>query len=94
MRIALMTESFLPKIDGIVTMLTKTVECLRRNGDEVLIFAPNGGPSELFGAEVAGMPSTPFPLYPEIRLALPRSSMRAKLKDFQPDILHLFEPAL
>jgi glycosyltransferase involved in cell wall biosynthesis len=94
MRIALMTESFLPKIDGIVTMLTKTVECLRRNGDEVLIFAPSGGPSELFGAEVAGMPSAPFPLYPEIRLALPRSSMRAKLKDFQPDILHLFEPAL
>src|ERR1700689_2469042 len=52
MRIALMTEPFLPKIDGIVTMLTKTVECLRRRGDEVLIFAPSGGPKELFGAEV------------------------------------------
>jgi glycosyltransferase involved in cell wall biosynthesis len=94
MRIAMMTETFLPKIDGIVTMLTKTVECLRRKGDEVLIFAPSGGPTELFGAQVVGMPSMPFPKYPEIRLALPRSSMRAKLKDFQPDILHLFEPAL
>jgi glycosyltransferase involved in cell wall biosynthesis len=94
MRIALMTEAFLPKVDGIVTMLTKTVECLKRNGHEVLIFAPSGGPAELFGAEVAAMPSVAFPLYPELRLALPRASMRAKLKQFRPDLLHLFEPAL
>jgi glycosyltransferase involved in cell wall biosynthesis len=89
-----MTESFLPKIDGIVTMLTKTVECLRRSGDEIMIFAPSGGPSELFGAQVVSMPSLPFPLYKELRLALPRSSMRQKLVDFQPDLIHLFEPAL
>ena len=89
-----MTEPFLPKIDGIVTMLTKTVECLRRSGDEVLIFAPSGGPKDLFGAEVVGLPSVPFPLYPELRLALPRASMRMKLKAFNPEIIHLFEPAL
>lgn len=94
MRIVLMTEPFLPKIDGIVTMLTKTVECLRSRGDEVLIFAPSGGPNELFGAEVVGLPSVRFPLYPELRLALPRASMRAKLEAFKPDIMHLFEPAL
>jgi glycosyltransferase involved in cell wall biosynthesis len=94
MRIVLMTEPFLPKIDGIVTMLTKTVECLRRRGDEVLIFAPSGGPKELFGAEVVGLPSVRFPLYPELRLALPRASMRARIKAFDPDIIHLFEPAL
>jgi glycosyltransferase involved in cell wall biosynthesis len=94
MRIAMMTESFLPKIDGIVTMLTKTVECLRQCGDEVLIFAPSGGPKELFGAEVVQMPSVPFPLYPELKLAPPRASMRAKLKAFDPEVLHLFEPAL
>jgi glycosyltransferase involved in cell wall biosynthesis len=89
-----MTEPFLPKIDGIVTMLTKTVDCLRRRGDEVLIFAPSGGPKELFGAEVVGLPSLPFPLYPELRLALPRASMRTKLKAFDPDVIHLFEPVL
>ncbi|AXC13747.1 Glycosyltransferase [Acidisarcina polymorpha] len=94
MKIAIMTESFLPKVDGIVTMLTKTVECLRQSGDEVIIFAPSGGPSEIFGAEVVAMPSLAFPLYPELRLALPRTSMRQKLRAFQPDILHLFEPAL
>jgi glycosyltransferase involved in cell wall biosynthesis len=94
MRIALMTEPFLPKIDGIVTMLTKTIECLRKKGDEVLLFAPRGGPKELFGAEVVGLPSAPFPLYRELRVALPRASMRAKLKAFDPDVIHVFEPVL
>jgi glycosyltransferase involved in cell wall biosynthesis len=94
MRIALMTEPFLPKIDGIVTMLTRTVECLRQRGDEVLIFAPSGGPEELYGAEVVGLPSVPFPLYPELRLALPRRRMRAKLQAFKPDVIHLYEPVL
>jgi glycosyltransferase involved in cell wall biosynthesis len=94
MRVALMTEPFLPKIDGIVTMLTKTIECLRKKGDEVLLFAPSGGPKKLFGAEVVGLPSVPFPLYRELRVALPRASMRAKLKAFAPDVIHVFEPVL
>lgn len=94
MRIALMTEPFLPKIDGIVTMFIKTTECLRRAGHEVLIFAPAGGPTELFGAEVVGLPSVRFTLYPELRLALPRGSMRDRLIDFAPDVIHAFEPVL
>ncbi len=94
MKIAIVTESFLPKVDGIVTMLTKTVECLRQCGDEVMIFAPSGGPNEIYGAEVVSMPSAAFPLYPELRLALPRTSMRQKIEEFQPDVLHVFEPVL
>jgi glycosyltransferase involved in cell wall biosynthesis len=94
LRIAVTTETFLPKIDGIVTMLTKTVECLRARGDEVLIFAPSGGPAEISGAEVVSVASVRFPLYPELRLAPPRASMRARIDAFRPDILHLFEPSL
>jgi hypothetical protein len=40
MRIALFTETFLPKVDGIVTRLRHTVEHLERNGDRVLVFVP------------------------------------------------------
>ena len=42
MKIALFTETFLPKVDGIVTRLTKTIEFLIKNGDEVIIFCPEG----------------------------------------------------
>ncbi len=37
MRIALFTETFLPKIDGIVTRLKHTVEHLQRLGHQVLV---------------------------------------------------------
>jgi glycosyltransferase involved in cell wall biosynthesis len=94
MKIAIVTETFLPKVDGIVTMVTKTVETLQARGDQVLIFAPSGGPAELFGAEVVSLPSLPFPFYPELRVAAPRASMRQRLIDFRPDVFHLFEPSL
>jgi glycosyltransferase involved in cell wall biosynthesis len=94
MRVAIVTETFLPKIDGIVTMVTKTVETLQAAGDEVMIFAPSGGPAELFGAEVVSLPSIPFPFYPELNVAAPRASMREHLQRFRPDVFHLFEPSL
>jgi glycosyltransferase involved in cell wall biosynthesis len=94
MRIALFTETFLPKVDGIVTRLRNTIIQLGRAGDEVLIFAPAGGIEEYEGMRVVGMPSLPFPLYPELRLALPRSSMRKELVDFEPDLIHVVDPVL
>jgi glycosyltransferase involved in cell wall biosynthesis len=94
MRVAIVTETFLPKIDGIVTMVTKTVETLQSAGDEVVVFAPSGGPAELYGAEVVSLPSIPFPFYPELNVAAPRASMRKHLERFRPDVFHLFEPSL
>ena len=38
MRIALFTETFLPKVDGIVTRLKHTVEHLQRLGHDVMVF--------------------------------------------------------
>ncbi len=94
MRVAIVTETFLPKIDGIVTMVTKTVETLQAAGDDVIVFAPSGGPAELCGAEVVSLPSIPFPFYPELNVAAPRASMRRHLERFRPDVFHLFEPSL
>ena len=47
MKIAFFTETFLPKVDGIVTRLTKTVQHLVEAGDEVQIFCPEGAPPQL-----------------------------------------------
>jgi glycosyltransferase involved in cell wall biosynthesis len=94
MRIALLTETFLPKIDGIVTTLSETVRQLRILGHEVLVFAPDGGISEFEGAHIIAMKGHAFALYPELRLSLPRASMRRQLQDFQPDLLHAAEPVL
>ena len=94
MKIAFFTETFLPKVDGIVTRLTKTVQHLMAAGDEVLIFCPEGAPSSYMGAQVVGVPAVPLPLYPELKLALPRPAVAEALERFQPDLVHVVNPAV
>lgn len=94
MRIALFTETFLPKVDGIVTRLSHTVDHLQRLGDQVLVFSPDGGLTEYRGARICGVPGFPLPLYPELKLALPRPLIRQELEDFQPDLIHIVNPAV
>ncbi|MFQ6539478.1 MULTISPECIES: glycosyltransferase family 4 protein [Aphanothece] len=94
MKIAFFTETFLPKVDGIVTRLTKTVQNLVSLGDEVLIFCPEGAPQEYMGARVVGVPAMPLPLYPELKLALPRPAVAEALDQFQPDLVHVVNPAV
>lgn len=94
MRIALFTETFLPKVDGIVTRLRHTVEHLQRLGDDVLVISPDGGLTEYKGAKIFGVPGFPLPLYPELKLAVPNPSIRPVLEDFKPDLIHVVNPAV
>ena len=94
MRIALFTETFLPKVDGIVTRLRHTIEHLERNGDRVLVVAPDGGLTEYKGAKIHGVPGLPLPLYPELKLALPSVGTREVIAKFNPDLIHVVNPAV
>jgi len=94
MRIALFTETFLPKVDGIVTRLSHTIDHLQRNGNQVMVFAPDGGIAEYKGAKVHGISGFPLPLYPELKLALPRPAIGQALEHFQPDLVHVVNPAV
>lgn len=94
MRIAVFTETFLPKIDGIVTRLRHTIDHLQRSGDQVLIFAPDGGITEYRGAQVYGVTGFPLPLYPELKLALPRPAIGYAIEEFRPDLIHVVNPAV
>ncbi|MGJ3252322.1 MAG: glycosyltransferase family 4 protein [Elainellaceae cyanobacterium] len=94
MKIALFTETFLPKVDGIVTRLSHTVDHLQRLGHQVLVISPDGGLTDYRGAKIYGVPGFPLPLYPELKLALPRPSIRQALEDFKPDLVHIVNPAV
>ncbi len=94
MRIAFFTETFIPKVDGIVTTLCQTIRQLESKGHEVLIVAPDGGEERFSRSRIARMPGHAFPFYPELRLAFPHASIRATLTDFHPDIIHVADPAL
>lgn len=93
-KIAIFTETFLPKIDGIVTRLKYTIENLIKLGDQVLVFCPEGGLTEYKGAQIYGVSGFPLPLYPELKLAIPHWGIGQALEQFQPDIIHVVNPAV
>jgi len=93
-KIAFFTETFLPKVDGIVTRLTKTIQNLVQLDDEVIVFCPEGCPSNYMGAKVVGVPAMPLPLYPELKLGLPGPGVADELENFKPDLIHVVNPAV
>jgi glycosyltransferase involved in cell wall biosynthesis len=95
MRVALFTETFLPKIDGVVTRITRTLDQLRALGHEALVFAPHDPPSAYAGHRVVRVPAVSFrPWYPELFLGLPRPRLGRELDAFAPDIVHVVNPVI
>lgn len=94
LRVALFSETFLPKIDGVVTRLCQTIRHLRAFGHQVLVIAPDGKIADYEGARVHGVPGPPFPFYPDMKMAFPRPSIGKVLAEFQPDLIHAVQPML
>ena len=94
MRIAFVTESFLPATDGVVTRLRHTLDELGALGDEFSIVAPKygEGPSSYAGAPIHRVPAVPFPPYPQIKMAPPNPSVGRALRRFRPDLVHVVNP--
>ena len=46
MRVALITETFLPDVNGVTTTLCRMLEHLQHTGDQALVFAPHDAPTQ------------------------------------------------
>ncbi|MFO7170329.1 MAG: glycosyltransferase family 1 protein [Chloroflexota bacterium] len=93
MRVAIFTETFLPKIDGVVTILCQALERLQEKGHQVLLFGPPDMPDSYAGAQLFRTGGPRFPLYPELRINLPHPRIGRALRAFQPDVVHVVNPA-
>jgi glycosyltransferase involved in cell wall biosynthesis len=92
MRIALFTETFLPKIDGVVNTLCSLLEYLAQQGHESILFAPEGAPVSYAATRIYPLPAVPLPFYPELKLASPLVEITEQLTAFRPDVVHLLNP--
>ncbi|MCB0209837.1 MAG: glycosyltransferase family 1 protein [Anaerolineae bacterium] len=92
LRIAIFTETFLPKIDGVVSILCLTLRRLQELGHDVILFGPPGGPDEYAGAKIVGVGGPRVPLYPELRINIPGRRVWKMVQDFQPDLVHVVHP--
>ncbi|MGQ9909156.1 MAG: glycosyltransferase family 4 protein [Candidatus Flexifilum sp.] len=94
MRVAVFTETFLPKIDGIVTIVCLLLDHLTKRGLETVVVAPKAGVDVYRETPVIGVPALPFPLYPEVRFGPPTLGTYQQLKRFAPDVMHFIHPIL
>lgn len=94
MRIAMFTEVFLPKIDGVVTRVLRTLDELSAMGHDVLVFAPGSPPPVYAGFDIVKVRSVGFrPWYPEIKVGLPTPKIAEQMIAFRPEVVHAVNPA-
>lgn len=99
MRVALVAETFLPQMNGVVGSLLHVLHHLRQHGHEALVIAPRHDESPdagaVQGADLALLNSIATPGYPELRLTVTSAPrLTAILRDFAPDVAHLASPFL
>ena len=93
MRVAIFTETFLPKIDGVVAILCQALQQLAHRGHQVLVIGPPDMPAEYAGARCVPAGGPRFPAYPELRINLPSRRIIDAVRQFAPDVIHVVNPA-
>lgn len=89
-RVAIVTESFLPTINGVTTSVCRVLDHLHDTGREAIVITPRcGAPTQYRGAPVFEVPSVAYRQFP---VGLPSPQVAALLERFAPDVLHAASP--
>jgi phosphatidylinositol alpha 1,6-mannosyltransferase len=91
-RVALFTEAFLPKVDGVSRTALLTIKHLENTGREVIVFAPAPAPFRVSKTPIYPIPSLWLAQHPETRVAPPWIPALLRTRQFKPDLIHLFSP--
>jgi len=92
MRIAIVAEVFLPKIDGVVGRTVNLIQQLLANGDEVIVVCPKVAEYRNSPVPLIEFPSFPCASYPEYAIGRPDQRLIQELKAFRPDVIHFLNP--
>lgn len=95
MRVSIITESFLPHMNGVTRSVLEIVRHLESCGHEVMILAPaaQGIPEHVGCTRVRAVPSVQMPGYPSVKVAVATvARIHAELVAFKPDVVHLASP--
>ncbi|WP_109507394.1 glycosyltransferase family 4 protein [Nocardioides speluncae] len=93
LRVLVVSESFLPQINGVTNSVRRVLEHLAAEGHEAELVAPTG-PATYAGFPVTIANGTSLPFYKDFRIGLEtRSRLRRVMLRFQPDVVHIASPA-
>ena len=92
MRIGIVTESFLPSVNGVTNSVVRLLEHLEPTGHEAVVIAPGDGPDHYGRFPVVRARSVSVPRYRHFELGIPSPRLRDTLESFRPDVVHLAAP--
>jgi phosphatidylinositol alpha 1,6-mannosyltransferase len=97
MRIAIITESFPPDVNGVAHCVMHVADHLSRNGHHPLVVAPESarastGDDSQFPYRVERVPSVALPGYPTFKLGLPVPRIRRAIIEHGAEVIHLASP--
>ena len=93
MRIAIVSECFLPVVNGVTNSVLRVCEHLRAHGHDVLVIAPGTGePAEHDGVPVVRVPAVGLPVVNSMPVGVPSRRVLTALRAFRPDVVHLAAP--
>ncbi|WP_310526563.1 glycosyltransferase family 1 protein [Nocardioides sp.] len=93
LRVLVVTESFLPQVNGVTNSVRRVLEHLAAEGHVAEVFAPTG-PASYAGFPVTIARGASLPFYQDFRIGLEtRRRLRAVMLRFQPDVVHIASPA-
>ncbi len=96
-RIAYVTESFPPDVNGVASTAMRVAEQLAARGHQPLVIAPKPArrlPVLRTDFPVVRLPSIGLPLYPGFRVGLPGPQVRAAIAAHRADLVHLAGPVV
>lgn len=94
MRVAIVSETFLPVINGVTNSVMRVVEHLVRCGHQPLVIAPGAVPDTYQGAPVVRLPALDLPVVDSMPVGVPTRRVLTALRDFRPDLVHLAAPVI
>jgi phosphatidylinositol alpha 1,6-mannosyltransferase len=94
MRVAVISESFLPQVNGVSNTVRHVVDRLVDTGHQALVVAPGPGLRDYRGVPVVRVRSVRVPGYRSFRVGLPDAGVEPELARFRPDVVHLASPVL
>jgi 1,2-diacylglycerol 3-alpha-glucosyltransferase len=89
LRIVYFTDTYLPNTDGVVTSIKLVSEYLSKYGHEVYVFCPSGVQENKY---VIPITSKIYEKYPQYKVSFPSFEVITKIKEINPDIIHLHTP--
>jgi glycosyltransferase involved in cell wall biosynthesis len=90
MRIAVVSETWPPEVNGVARTAARFAEALRLRGHDLHVVRPRQGAGDCAGAGEFLVRGMPIPRYPNLRAGLPAKGRLERLWTFRrPDVVHI-----